>query len=599
METNYKQRYDTLTSVLTDTTWPANARMVCSAALIKAFERDPEGQCIHFDDLTINELIYLTGYSKPVICDILQAFESIGFIKRDKSHPVVNRYGTPIERADMTPEHGDHYMTQTDTTLFLDQIPANIPLWPESKRQARDKERAKQYRGKVEKLTKELADVTEKLRVIACPICGAKGYWHLKCGACQAEWDAQTGDMIKQGVYDMPDNVLIDAVTPEVKTLNPRPEVNSLNLSITGKESLLAESSTEGGDSGAAYPTSATEPLEPAHNPLSSTGDARSGADRPPLSASTALDQAESLEVEPLDFIPEVLSGAEAVEFLADLGAQFCAVEPRSKRARNPRDDWGGELNYLDAPLSGDAAKLCLARQDNVGMLGGRGNLALLDVDSEFGDLITRYDKVVMLPRIVRDNARDRAKLLIVLAEGNVHTREWKGDKRKLELLALGNMGVVAGTHESGAEIRLLTGKLEVFTLAQLEAMARQWTGTTNQVTPTVRAALAARPQGSLLRDAIAWWNCDRSNQARVDELLRHCKRSGKYVSIRPDDGSPSTLASTDPYSERVKRTYRDFGSKQTYDDFELYCLLANEDKRTYKWQIVEQYKQETAHLRH
>jgi hypothetical protein len=92
------------------------------------------------------------------------------------------------------------------------------------------------------------------------------------------------------------------------------------------------------------------------------------------------------------------------------------------------------------------------------------------------------------------------------------------------------------------------------------------------------------------LRDAIAWWIEQPTNQAEVDRLLGACPKRGQYNSIRADDRTPSTRR-TDTRDGYHKRTWRDYGTSETLDDYELWCRLTDTNKRTHKWEVVNQWR--------
>ena len=281
----------------------------------------------------------------------------------------------------------------------------------------------------------------------------------------------------------------------------------------------------------------------------------------------------------------EVLTGAVTIDYLAGVGASFCFVQPRGKAAINMRDDEGHEFPWQSTPVDAQAACRYLARGGNVGLLCGRGNLVLLDIDGALDDFLTRYPHLAGLPRFMRQNAPDRAKLLALVSD-DAPTRHCKG-LHSIDLLGAGAHGVVVGTHHTGAAIEFHPGDLAVFTFAQLEAIAREWAGLPD-TSVAVRAAANVLPHGDLLRAAFQWGN--QTYLTEVQSLIAQCPQRGGYIALRLDDDTPSARASRDSYAQMVKATWRDYGSGETLDAVELYCRLKGLDKRTFKWQLVNEY---------
>ncbi len=100
---------------------------------------------------------------------------------------------------------------------------------------------------------------------------------------------------------------------------------------------------------------------------------------------------------------------------------------------------------------------------------------------------------------------------------------------------------------------------------------------------PAAAAALAACPGDG----PIQWWNSLPENNAAVDRLLARCKHRGQFVSIRPDDDTPSTKEADDAYARTVKRIWRDYGTSENLDTLEMYCRLTGTDKTYYIQDVI------------
>ena|GEM_PF-7042682 len=78
-------------------------------------------------------------------------------------------------------------------------------------------------------------------------------------------------------------------------------------------------------------------------------------------------------------------------------------------------------------------------------------------------------------------------------------------------------------------------------------------------------------------------------NQAAVNQLLANCKHKGNYLSIRASDETPSARPTGECDGRRV---WRDYGTNETLDDYELYCRLSGIDKSKDKWRVVNEWRE-------
>lgn len=461
--------------------------------------------------------------------DSLTRIAEAGIIKRRVEHGKVNRYGQDIPLDAGDPDRGDHW----NTTVMLD-LPKTIgdkplPALTDTPHLTRSRTVATAQR-------KELTDLRETLRHITCPSCGAEGDFSVVCNEC--------GAFLHLDGQNLPSAPAQDASEPTRQSLPGAPMAENATYSSID-DTFCRNINTEAGGMAVA-PLSVSEP-QPA----------------------------------------EILTGAATVAYFDDQGEQFVLLAPRSKRPI--------ERDWQDTPRSADETLAHLAGGGNVGVLTGLGRYCcvMIDVDDSLADLLARYPQLVTLPRIVRQDAPDRAKLLCFTSDDNaVPTRHYKGNQHKIDLLGNGAQGVVAGVHESGATIELRTGAIVCFDYAELERIGREWAGEpagkpSTSMTTQLRQV---QPADTLVRAAIAWWNADPGNQAEVDRLIAKQPHKNGYVAIRSDDHTPSTRLATDGYDSN-RRTWRDYGARETLDDYEVYCRLSGSDKRTHKWDVVDDYK--------
>lgn len=600
MDTDF--RIETIRQIM-DTPLTNTEKVVMTKFYFYAWEHDPES----IPDTTElhSDVVVLPGMSGRAIGKITGVHESTanGAIKKCADYKLLNRkvdhvavdaIGNPVQAQAMNAAKGDHWESRTTITLPLKLAVDRLAKM----RAAADEDAAalataEQARGrKNAKVNQGLIDLGRKLKEFTCPSCGATGEWALTCHKCGTTWE--TAEMLAgdQDIAKMPENPVTRNIrdTEKQPEIDPTPESGkTARISSNTRENRdTGESSTErGGDITRAIDAVVVQDDAgaPDRGAVGDPGDLAIG-DQP-------------AEVDDLAQ-GEIVQGADVVDFLAaGLGAVFCEVEKGTKKAINPCDQWGEPLNYLDYPLPGDCAAITnrMAGGGNIGILTGRGHLGIVDIDDHAGDFLALWPDLANQPLIYRDNAPDRVKVVVWVEDDDMKTHHLQGNGHKVDLLGRGAMAVIAGQHESGAVIRcrLPSNDLKVYKWSELEGRAEVFTNTpaarlsVSKVSTAGRLAIAgARPAGDMLRAALQWWMDDPSNRAQVDRLLAGCKSKGGFIAVRPDDRTPSTRASTDGF---YKRTWRDFGTNETLDDFELYCRLTNTDKHTYKWQVVDDYR--------
>lgn len=189
----------------------------------------------------------------------------------------------------------------------------------------------------------------------------------------------------------------------------------------------------------------------------------------------------------------EALAGAETIKRLANSGAQFCNLCPHKPHTHKRK---GGESyncpepgkipfypGWQDKPKTTDEALKHLAQGGNVGLVcGAHSNfIGFFDADENFPGFLESFPQFQHTPRVVRSNAPERGKILIAtdapMPGGCKFSR--KGENKPFfEFLGQGNQGVIAGVHDSGAEILLINHDelIPYLTHDELNRITRAWT---------------------------------------------------------------------------------------------------------------------------
>ncbi|MCS6846529.1 MAG: hypothetical protein RMN52_02290 [Anaerolineae bacterium] len=577
------KRADELERVIRARDWTPAERIIYAMVIIAAQSGHVAGEYRLVDDGSASKLAAASGISERTAADALQRLEQAGLITRRVERTPTNRYGEEISTHSMDTRRGDYW--RSHTSISVKPLPVALPALGDSANRTRARAQAAQKRREFAEMKAQLNDL---LSGAACPHCGEQGSLRgeiratcSKCGTIISERELR----------ELIDGDITHTDEPRAQSLQSR-EMLAGQVDEPGMQSLQSREKPAG------------QADEPRAQSLQSREKPAGQADEPgvqSLQGSTVSNHANFAVQESTESggggigeYKATLLGAASVEYLAALGARFSFAAPRSKRGINPRDD-GAEINYLDAPVDEAAALRHLAQGGNIGLLPEHCQLAVIDVDAHADEFLARFPALAMSPRVFRRNAPDRAKIIVGCSDiGESKTFTSADGSRKIELIGRRKHAIVAGVHESGAAIELLEGyELICLSWTHLLDIARKWTGSPPNLSVSCAASVRTRAsratRGDIVHEAIEAWIAVPANRAEVDALLARCPRRGQYVAVRPDDDTPSSRR-TDMRDGYHKRIWRDYGTGETLDDYELYCRLRGLDKRTHKWQIVKEY---------
>jgi Zn-finger nucleic acid-binding protein len=524
-----------LRRIITETRWTPAERIAFATLVLAADKTDGNWRPIEMPACKLAEQI---GISDRSTRDALAKFEAEGLVSRHVERIPMNRYGEQIPTKAVNVRNGDIWRTET-TIAVAAKLPDALPALAESSNQKRARETASAARREFAETKTTLDNL---LSGLACPHCGEVGHLHgeisATCNACGVHIDA--GELAE----------LIDGETmPTEPAKFSTPDNNGNRQSFPHTVS---------------YPAKFSTPDEA----LSIRGEAQP--------------------------VFDVLTGEATIRYLAGLGAAFSLAD--GKAGVNLRSDDGmDELNYLDAPVTAETAIAHLKRGGTVGMLPEHSpGFVVIDDDMSAGDFIRKHGAVAMGPRIWRANAPDRIKLIVLCPDaGDSMTFESADKSRRIEIISKRKHAIIAGTHESGAAIECeVAHEIPLIEWSRLIEIARDWTGTpasqhnTRAHPLSASSAATTRLTSDQVKPAIVWWCQQPQNIAAVDALVK-TRAKGKYTAVRPER-TPSTRI-TGEYGGR--RTWRDYGSSETLDDYEIYCRLSGIDKRTHKWEIVNEWR--------
>lgn len=168
----------------------------------------------------------------------------------------------------------------------------------------------------------------------------------------------------------------------------------------------------------------------------------------------------------------------DVLAWLANHGGTFVYV---GKRSKVPFED-----EWQEKPHTLAEAREHHKSGSNVGLLAGKysNGLCLLDVDEDFERFLKTFPALAEGPRIARQNAPDRGKLLFQVQGDIPSSQKWKPIPKRppwAEWLATGNQAVVPpSVHPSGVPFEVVNeGKpIPHITASEINAIWQEWTGT-------------------------------------------------------------------------------------------------------------------------
>jgi hypothetical protein len=294
------------------------------------------------------------------------------------------------------------------------------------------------------------------------------------------------------------------------------------------------------------------------------------------------------------------LTGADTIAHFGEIGEtydRFCLLTAHDDPKSTSPGKQPIEKDWQHKKREGARALAHFAEGKNVGLrTGGESHIAVPDFDSEFIEFLTTHPQYAGAAMLKRINAPDRAKLFFYV-EGPTPSKSFKksnGYKHDLDILGDGKQTAIAGTHPSGAQIEFCEGDFIRMRSDDFYRLVDEWVGQPaprkqpkKAMSPTTAAALAVRTSEEVAHDAAMWWMAQPANEAAATRLLAKCKQQREYVSIRPDDDTPSTKEADDAYARTVKRIWRDYGVAENLDILEIYCRLTGLNKTDYMRDVV------------
>ncbi|MCW1908148.1 MAG: hypothetical protein KIH63_002275, partial [Candidatus Saccharibacteria bacterium] len=438
-------------------------RVVLACAMYMAYEQGkPDANNANFATAQYSgeAMSKQLGLSKVTIYNSLKKWEDVGLIQRQQSPVAKDQFGQEVDPKAIPTDRQCHWESVSYLTAPLTLT--DIPSLPETSYERKAKDKAK--------ATSELAKLAQQLKTLTCPECGANGTLEITCSACGCKTDEHNASHHYEIVaVESTTNIqpVIDQ-TPQEQLSAIHSSTSSTSLGVQVDNPTIIE----------------TRKQQPAQIEVLSLSDAidrssvntslSGGAEGLPVLAASPdqiIEDTPETTIPPLSDVS--LKGADILIKLQEMGARFSLVQPKAKAAI-ARD-------YLVNPPSFAVALRHLKAGGNVGLLTGdmSAGMVAIDIDRGLGDFLRIYPEFAAYPRCVRANAPDRGKILIRVGAGQAKHVVLETLPRKAEFIGDKYHVIVAGIHETGAELVLLNADRAIPVVDASKVLAKlvAWVG--------------------------------------------------------------------------------------------------------------------------
>lgn len=544
---------DTLVNILHSALTPMQRLVLLDVALTGKRNTDSRHYVLD-ESASLKAIAMRLHISERSVSDAMHALVNAGVLTWERScapEGAMNRYGERIPVNKASRANGDFIAWQHASIVSL---PVDVALPAAAPRPAnveRARVRAASERQRVRQMQDELqALLCER----DCPTCGThaslKADVRAHCETCGEIFDADALDKIL--------NTPAQPAAPE----------RSVNDDLTYLQTLQDSACTH------AAKFSDERDMDALKEKTESLGHLELDA---PANFACEPAAPHDCDADELTQVPEELTGADNIAFLASLG-----VDAFSRQRVIGDKKAGYDSKWLDNPIGERLAIEHLLRSTShlVGILPEHGDIIMLDIDAGLSEFLALHPGARSWCRVIRSNAPERAKFVIRLKGDKARNlvRE-TGDKlRKVELISSRRAGVIAGLHPSGAQYTLVTGEIPELDVAQTLALIDAFIPALVAPAPANFAGASSSgssgSSGSAAKRAIAYWLAQPANVAQALALIERRPRNGKHFSLRDNDSTPSCMLTS---ADAV----HDYGTGAHYDLFDVWCLLTNTNKRS------------------
>lgn len=520
-EENKAFRYDCFMKILSSE-WSLAERTVYMKLISLS-----NGNLNHLDisPIAISDIAKQLNLHRQTVGNAINALKTAGLIDFEVQRVALDSDGNLLKGRKFNKN-----VDRIETTTFWNDatIPEELPVLQKTELYSKRNVKAFQFRSEFKDLK---AKLKEYEKFLTCPHCHKTGHMKISVSAiCECEdckkWTR--GKQLDELVKDF------EAQTGKVE-LSPYPSVKSVVEKID-------------------------TPVVPLFNSLS-------------------MESYPSLLSEKIkDVDADITEGAKSIERFAEtFGNQptytLCHPVDLSKDSHGKTpigEGWTREPHTLEE------AKKYISK-GNVGIMAEYCFVTPTDCDRHLTYFLTQYPELKDYPIIFREDDLERAKILVPVKDVMNKFALSDGTKTglKLEVIGKGGHAVIAGTHESGAIIKILWGKnRNKISSQQLANIAHKYIPTVIEAPKKARKVDGDSPKWAI-------YECFAlQHKEAIIQFIGNINR----FSIRPDDDTPSVIRTTKGFE---RETWRDFGdttahenygkassSGRIWDWFDLYVLM-------------------------
>lgn len=478
-----------------------------------------KGDLDHLDisPIAISDIAKQLNLHRQTVGNAINALKQAGLIDFEVQRVALDENGELLK--------GRKFNKKTDsieTTTFWNnaRIPQELPVLQKTELYSKKIAQSFQFRSEFKDLK---AKLKEYEKFLTCPYCHKTGHMKISVSAiCECE-DCKKWTRGKQ----------LDELVKDFEAQTGKVEVPSYPISV---KSVVEEIDT---------------PAVPLFNSLS-------------------MESYPSLLSEKIkDVDADITEGAESVR---RFGAHKAYVICKG-RTKEPQG-----LNWTKKPRSLEEAVREVG-QNNVGVLPEYCSVLGIDVDRHLTYFLQKYPELQKYSIVYRENDLERGKIIVPVSDmmPKFSLKDGADFGLKIEIIGSGGHFVIAGTHESGASIKILWGtENKILTCQRVADIAHSYIPTTIEkkfISKTI-------PEGKMP----TWMILENYALLHKKEIAEFFGGNMERFSIRPDDNTPSVICTTKGFE---RDTWRDFGdqtshmeygkpdsSGRIWDLFDLYVLM-------------------------
>ena len=484
--------------------------------------------------ITLENIGEHIGSHPQTVGNVINALQEAGLVDHETITTFTDKNGIPLRGRKYNPTKDKvKKISVWNKTI----IPDILPQLQETKQT----QKKRNYQARItSEWRKDSAKVKQYESGLICPNCGKAGHMEIaisaKCNCCN-QW--VRGRQLDELVRQSEENQYNVELSQHTENCHRDVELSHHDENFSKNKSEVLSDSTY--DISTSY---CTEPL------LSTV----------PSSPSLLL-LSERVSCDKAD----VTEGKESVErFAATFGAQQAYTICKGYTKKPQGLEWTQKPRTLEEAVRE-------VEQNNIGVLPEYSSVLGVDIDRHLTYFLQKYPQLQKYSIVYRENDLERGKIIVPVSD--MMPKFSLDDKiefgLKIEIIGSGGHFVIAGTHESGASIKILWGTEDkVLTCQQVASIAHEYIPATieRKIPSKLPLASEMRPVSQQNGgDMPKWMIFENYALLHKDAIIEFLGGNIDRFSIRPDDKTPSVIRSTKGFE---RDTWRDFGDHTEHEEY-------------------------------